>query len=153
MTSCFTDRRALVTGAARGIGLAISRAFHAAGATVAMVDMLPEVESAAAAVGDRARAYRADVTDPAAVKALVESVISDLGGLDIVVNNAGITRDGLLARMSAEDFDAVQKVNLYGTFHLIQAAARPMMKARGGRIVNVASVIGLHGNAGQANYA
>jgi 3-oxoacyl-[acyl-carrier protein] reductase len=153
MTSSFADRRVLVTGAARGIGFAISRAFLAAGATVAMVDMLPDVESAATTLGERARAFRADVTDPAAVKALVESVVRDLGGLDVAVNNAGITRDGLLARMSAEDFDAVQKVNLYGTFHVIQAAARPMMKARGGRIVNVASMIGLHGNAGQANYA
>jgi 3-oxoacyl-[acyl-carrier protein] reductase len=153
MTGLFHDRRVLVTGAARGIGLAIARAFHEAGASVALVDMLPEVEEAAKSVGDRARAYRADVTDPAAVKALIESVVAGLGGLDVVVNNAGITRDGLLARMSAADFDSVLKVNLYGTFHLIQAAARPMMKARGGRIINIASVIGLHGNAGQANYA
>jgi 3-oxoacyl-[acyl-carrier protein] reductase len=115
--------------------------------------MLPEVEGAAAALGGTARAYRADVTDAEAVRALVARVTEDLGGLDILVNNAGITRDGLIMRMSAEDFDRVLKVNLYGSFNLIQAACRPMMKSRGGRIVNIASVIGLHGNAGQANYA
>jgi 3-oxoacyl-[acyl-carrier protein] reductase len=149
----FAGKCALVTGAARGIGRDIATAFARAGAKVALVDVLEEVESAAASLGEAASAYRCDVTDPAAVKALVKDVTGDLGGLDILVNNAGITRDTLLPRMTAEDFDLVLKVNLYGTFHLTQAAARPMMKARGGRIVNIASVIGLHGNIGQANYA
>ncbi len=148
-----TGRRALVTGAARGIGLSIAGALAEHGASVALVDMLPEVEVAAAGLPGGARAYRTDVTDAEAVRTLVGRVTEDLGGLDILVNNAGITRDGLLMRMSAEDFDRVLRVNLYGAFHLIQAACRPMMKARGGRIVNIASVIGLHGNAGQANYA
>ena len=149
----YDGRTAIVTGAARGIGLGIATALHSRGAKVALVDVLDDVEPAALALGDGARAYRVDVTDPAAVKALVASVVEDLGGVDILVNNAGITRDGLLPRMSPEDFDRVLKVNLYGTFYLTQAAARPMIKARYGRIVNIASVIGLHGNIGQANYA
>lgn len=149
----FSERTAVVTGGARGIGLAIGTALAKRGARVALVDVLPEVEAAGEGLGNGSRGFVVDVTDPAAVKGLVETVVSDLGGIDVLVNNAGITRDALLPRMSAEDFDRVIRVNLYGTFYLTQAAARPMMKARRGRIVNVASVIGLHGNAGQANYA
>jgi len=148
-----TGKTALVTGAARGIGRAIAEALAGAGAKVAVVDVLEELEETAAAVGGGAKGYRADVTDAGAVKDLVEGVIGDLGSLDVLVNNAGITRDALLPRMSDEDFDRVLRVNLYGTYHLTRAAARPMMKARAGRIVNIASVIGLHGNVGQANYA
>jgi 3-oxoacyl-[acyl-carrier protein] reductase len=149
----FTGKTALVTGAARGIGRAIAEAFATRGAKVAVVDVLDEVEEAAAALGENAKGYRADVTDSGEVKALVGRVIEDLGGVDILVNNAGITRDALLPRMSEDDFDRVLKVNLYGTYNLTQAVTRPMMKARSGRIVNIASVIGLHGNVGQANYA
>ena len=148
MTLDFTDKRVLVTGAARGIGRDIAAAFHERGASVALGDVLPEVEDAAAALGDRAKGYHLDVTDQA-----VGRVTADLGGIDILVNNAGITRDALLPRMSAEDFELVLKVNLHGTFFLTQAVGRSMMKARAGSIVNVASVIGLHGNVGQANYA
>jgi 3-oxoacyl-[acyl-carrier protein] reductase len=149
----FSGRTAIVTGAARGIGRDIAAGLIEHGAKVALVDILDEVSGTADEFGEQAKGYTADVTDPAACKALVKSIGADLGGVDILVNNAGITRDTLLPRMSPEDFDQVLKVNLYGTFYLIQAAARPMMKARYGRIVNIASVIGLHGNAGQANYA
>jgi 3-oxoacyl-[acyl-carrier protein] reductase len=149
----FTGRTAVVTGAARGIGRSIAEALHSRGATVVLADVLPEVADTAGELGERAHGSTLDVTDAAAVKEFVGSVVKEHGSLDILVNNAGITRDQLLPRMKAEEFDLVMKVNLYGTFHLTQAASRPMMKARGGRIVNVASVIGLHGNIGQANYA
>jgi 3-oxoacyl-[acyl-carrier protein] reductase len=149
----FTGRRVLVTGAARGIGFGIAEAFHARGATVALVDVMDEVHTSAEGLSDPARAYVCDVTDPAAVKALMKTVTADLGGLDVLVNNAGITRDTLLPRMSPEDFDAVLKVNLYGSFYLTQAASNPLRKSPAGRNINITSVIGLHGNAGQANYA
>ena len=149
----FTGKSILVTGAARGIGLDIAAAFHARGAKVALVDVLDEVHRSAEDLGDGAKGYTVDVTDAGAVKALVKEVVEDHGGIDVLVNNAGITRDALLSRMSPEDFDLVMKVNLYGTFNLTQAATRPMMKARSGRIVNIASVVGLHGNIGQANYS
>ncbi len=149
----FGGRRAIVTGAARGIGRDIAAALIEGGAQVALADILEEVVGTAEELGERARGYTADVTDPVGCKALVAQVVEDFGGVDILVNNAGITRDTLLPRMSPDDFDRVLKVNLYGTFYLTQAVARPMMKARYGRIVNIASVIGLHGNAGQANYA
>ncbi|MHC4470214.1 MAG: 3-oxoacyl-[acyl-carrier-protein] reductase [Planctomycetota bacterium] len=149
----FNGKRALVTGGARGIGQAIGAAFCERGASVALADVLGEVEDAATALGDRAKGHHLDVTDPAAVKEVVSRVTEDLGGIDILVNNAGITRDALLPRMSAEDFELVLKVNLHGTFYMTQAVARGMMKARSGAVVNVASVIGLHGNVGQANYA
>ena len=149
----FTGKTAVVTGAARGIGQSIAAGLHERGATVVLVDVLPEVADTATALGERASARVLDVTDAAAVKDFVGHVVKEHGALDVLVNNAGITRDQLLPRMKAEDFDLVMKVNTYGTFNLTQAAARPMMKARGGRIVNIASVIGLHGNAGQANYA
>jgi len=149
----FTGKTAVVTGAARGIGQSIAAGLHERGATVVLVDVLPEVAETAAALGERATGHVLDVTDAAAVKDFVGSVVKEHGALDVLVNNAGITRDQLLPRMKAEDFDLVMKVNTYGTFNLTQAAARPMMKARGGRIVNIASVIGLHGNAGQSNYA
>ena len=149
----FTGKTAVVTGAARGIGRSIAEGFHARGANVVLVDILPEVEAAASELGDRAAGRVLDVTDANAVQDFVGSVLEQHGSLDVLVNNAGITRDQLLPRMKEEEFDQVMKVNVYGTFHLTKAAARPMMKARSGRIVNIASVIGLHGNIGQANYA
>ncbi|MEN8150774.1 MAG: SDR family NAD(P)-dependent oxidoreductase, partial [Planctomycetota bacterium] len=129
----FDGKTAVVTGAARGIGQAIAAGLHERGANLVLVDVLPEVAETAESLGDRAVGHVLDVTDPAAVKDFVKSVVADHGSLDVLVNNAGITRDQLLPRMKPEEFDAVLKVNLYGTFHLTQAAARPMMKARGGR--------------------
>lgn len=149
---------ALVTGASRGIGAAIARRMAAEGAAVAV--NYAGSESAAASVveeiraaGGTASAFQADVSDPAACTALVDSTIEGLGGLDIVVNNAGIARDGLIVRMSDEDWDAVIRTNLGGVFNVCRPASRYLMKQRSGSIVNVTSVIGLVGNAGQANYA
>lgn len=148
---------ALVTGASRGIGRAIAEALAGAGARVACVATRVEnAEATAEACGRRtegAQAYGVDVSDHAAVEALVKEVAKEFGGLDVLVNNAGITRDQLLMRMSEEDFDRVIGVNLKGTWNFVKAATRPLMKAKGGRIVNIASVVGVTGNAGQANYA
>lgn len=103
--------------------------------------------------GVRALVFVADVAKAAEVKAMVDAIVSELGRLDVLVNNAGITRDGLIARMSEEDFDAVIDVNLKGVFNACKAAAKVMMKQRHGRIINMSSVVGIHGNAGQVNYA
>lgn len=149
---------ALVTGASRGIGAAIAVKLASCGAAVA-VNYAGSKAGADAVVADivsaggRAIDIQADVSDPAACAELVSATISELGGLDILVNNAGITRDGLLVRMSDEDWSAVIDTNLTGVFSLTKAAAKHMMKARSGSIVNVTSVVGLVGNAGQANYA
>ena len=151
-------RRALVTGGSRGIGRAAALALAGAGAHVAVncagrADAARETAEACRALGVQAMALQGDVSDPAAAAALVEAVCREWGGIDILVNNAGITRDGLLMRMDEEDFDAVLATNLKGAFHCMKAACRPMMKARYGRIVNMSSIVGLRGNAGQANYA
>ena len=147
---------ALVTGASRGIGRAIAERLAARGAAVACIATSAANAEATAeacrARGVEARAYGVDVSDTAAVGANVKQVQADLGGLDILVNNAGITRDQILMRMSEEDFDAVVGVNLKGTWNYVQAATRPLMKAAG-RIVNISSVVGVTGNAGQVNYA
>jgi 3-oxoacyl-[acyl-carrier protein] reductase len=150
-------KSALVTGASRGIGRAIAVHLAELGARVACVATRVEnSEPTAAACAERtdgARAYGVDVADHAAVADLVKQVGEDLGGIDVLVNNAGITRDQLLMRMSEDDFDAVVSVNLKGTWNFVKAAARPLMKAGSGRIINIASVVGVTGNAGQANYA
>lgn len=157
-TTDLTGKVALVTGASRGIGAATAGLLAARGAAVA-VNYAGSQEAAEALVariaegGGRAVALRADVSDPAACAALVADTIEALGGLDIVVNNAGITRDGLLVRMSDDDWNAVIDTNLTGVFSVTRAAAKHLMKQRSGSIVNVTSVIGLLGNAGQANYA
>jgi 3-oxoacyl-[acyl-carrier protein] reductase len=147
---------ALVTGASRGIGKAIAVALSRAGARVACVatsaERCAETVAAIAAEGGEASAHGVDVADTAAVAALVEEVARLHGSLDLLVNNAGVTRDQLLLRMSEEDFDRVIDVNLKGTWNFTKAATRLLMKRRG-RIVNVASVVGITGNAGQANYA
>lgn len=148
---------ALVTGASRGIGRAIAESLAGAGARVACVATRQEnVEATAEACGaltEGARAYGVDVSDHGAVTALVKEIGSSFGGIDILVNNAGITRDQLLMRMGEDDFDRVIAVNLKGTWNFVKAAARPLMKAGSGRIINIASVVGVTGNAGQANYA
>lgn len=145
---------ALVTGGSRGIGLAICTALAQAGARVAVVARNAEgAVSAAGALGDAHRGYGCDVADPAQVQATVAAVEADLGPVDILVNNAGITRDNILLRMKDEEFDEVIATNLKGAFNLIRAVTRGMMKRRTGSIVNITSVVGLMGNAGQANYA
>ena len=150
----FKDQIVVVTGASRGIGRAIAEAFASEGASVACV---ATSESGAAqvaqALGGAAKGYACDVSDAASVDALFEAVTKDMGVPSVLVNNAGIARDTLLIRMKDEDWDRVLDVNLKGAFLCIRAATRPMMKARYGRIVNLSSVVGLHGAPGQANYA
>lgn len=151
-------RVALVTGGARGIGRAIALKLASLGADVAVLDAgaLETTEQTAAeirALGVKACAVRCDITDADQVAAAVKQVKDELGGVDILVNNAGITRDKLALRMSPEDFDAVINVNLKGTFLMIRALYADFMRKRYGRIVNIASIAGLMGNAGQANYA
>ncbi len=151
-------RHALVTGASRGIGSAIAERLSSEGAAVAVnyahsADAAEVVCERIRGAGGSAVAIQADVSDTDDAARLVSETMERLGGLDIVVNNAGIARDGLLVRMSAEDFDDVIATNLRGAFLVTKAAARPMMKARSGSIVNISSVVGMMGNAGQANYA
>jgi 3-oxoacyl-[acyl-carrier protein] reductase len=149
-----TGRVALVTGSTRGIGRAIAESLAATGAKVAIVGRdAGRASEAAAAISPEARGYAADVSDPASVVALIEAVEKDFGSLDILVNNAGLTRDNILFRIKDEDWDAVLDTNLRGAFVAIRAAARGMMKRRWGRIINIASVVGIVGNKGQANYA
>ena len=153
-----TDKVAVVTGAGRGIGQAIARTYAEAGARVAVVSRT-EANAARAAeeinalITGAAKPYAVDVADGEAVMAMGKRVLEDFGTVDILVNNAGLTRDGLLLRMSSEDWDAVIDTNLKGAFHMVKAFQRVMLKVKGARIINVASVIGLMGNAGQANYA
>ncbi|HZT10864.1 MAG TPA: 3-oxoacyl-[acyl-carrier-protein] reductase [Actinomycetota bacterium] len=140
---------ALVTGGSRGIGRAIALELARAGADVTLSYRSGKDDAEQVAGEAGARAVEADVSDPEQAKALVEAA----GELDILVNNAGVTRDGLIARMSDEDWRVVIETNLSGTFHTCRAAARGMMKRRSGSIVNVSSIVGLHGNPGQANYS
>jgi len=147
-------KNALVTGSTRGIGRAIAEALSASGARVAVVGRdLARAEEAATAIGNNAKGFAADVGDTAAVAKLVSDVEAAFGSIDILVNNAGITRDNLVMRLKDEDWDAVIDANLRGAFAAIRAASRGMMKRRSGRIVNVASIVGIIGNKGQANYA
>lgn len=142
-------RTALVTGASRGIGRAIARELARAGASVVVSYRTGEAEAQALAAELGGRALQADVSDPASARALVE----EAGELDILVNNAGVTRDGLLVRMSDEDWRTVLDTNLASCFYTCRAAVRGMMKRRSGAIVNISSIVGLHGNWGQTNYA
>ncbi len=147
---------ALVTGASQGIGEAIAKRLAAQGATVVCAarseDKLKAVAEAIRAAGGKADVVVADLADTASIKAAVATTIERHGALHILVNNAGITRDKLLIQMKEEDWDAVLDTNLKGAYTAIQAATRPMMKQRWGRIINIASVVGQMGNAGQANY-
>ena len=148
---------AIVTGGARGIGKAISARLAAEGAKLAIVDILLETAQQTAdefkAAGFEANAYAANVAKFEDAEATVAAVVNDFGRLDILVNNAGITKDTLMLKMTEDQWDAVIAVNLKGTFNFTKAAVRPMMKARAGKIVNIASVVGRMGNAGQANYS
>ena len=152
-----TGQVALVTGASQGLGRAIAEALAASGATVALVarsaDKLAEVAGAIVAAGGKAEAFPCDVMKAEAIQQVVDAVVEKLGRLDILVNNAGVTRDTLLPRMSDDEWDTVLTTNLRGPFLFMRAASRPMMQQRYGRIVNVASVSGLIGNPGQANYS
>jgi 3-oxoacyl-[acyl-carrier protein] reductase len=149
-----TGKSALVTGASGGIGADIARALHAAGAAVGLSGTRVEpLEALAAELGDRAHVLPCNLSNPEDVESLVKRAVEAMGAVDILVNNAGITKDGLAMRMSDDDWQAVIDVNLTAPFRLSRAAIRGMMKARWGRIINISSVVGRAGNAGQANYA
>ena len=149
-----SGRVALVTGSTRGIGRAIAETLAGCGARVAIVGRdAARAQEVAGQLGADHRGFAADVSDPASVAALVEAVEKEMGAVDILVNNAGITRDNILVRLKDEDWDAVLDANLRGAFVAIRAATRGMMKRRWGRIINIASVVGIVGNKGQANYA
>lgn len=148
---------AIVTGAAQGIGKEIATTLAQEGADLAVVDVnLEQAEKTAqelAALGRKTLALKVDVSKSAEVDEMVNKILDKFGKIDILVNNAGITRDNLLLRMKEEEWDLVISINLKGTFNCLKAVTRPMIKARSGKIVNIASIIGIAGNAGQANYA
>ena len=149
-----TGKTALVTGASGGIGAEIARALHAAGATVGLSGTrVAPLEALAAELGSRAHVLPCNLSLPEEVEALVKQATEAMGAVDVLVNNAGITKDGLAMRMSDADWQSVIDVNLTATFRLCRAAIRGMMKARWGRIVNISSVVGQTGNGGQVNYA
>ena len=149
---------ALVTGASRGIGKAIACKLARVGAKVIInyngsKEKAEAVKSEIEAAGGQAEVYQCDVSDYTACETFIQTVIKEEGSLDILVNNAGITKDGLLMKMSEEDFDKVLDTNLKGAFNTIRFASRQMLRQKGGRIINMSSVVGVSGNAGQANYA
>ena len=149
-------KTAVITGGARGIGKATALAMANAGAGCALIDVMDEVAATAqevAAVGVEAKGYTADVTSSDQVKNVIDRIVKDFGAIDILVNNAGITRDNLLLRMSDDQWDQVLAINLRGSFVCLRAVARPMMRQRSGRVINIASVVGVFGNAGQCNYS
>lgn len=149
---------ALITGASRGIGRAMAQKFAQEGASVAFtylssVEKAQALEAELGAFGGQVKGYRSDASDHKAAEDLIAQVLADFGKLDVLVNNAGITKDGLLMRMSEEQWDTVINVNLKSVFNLTKAAIKSMMKAKSGSIINLTSVVGIRGNAGQANYA
>jgi 3-oxoacyl-[acyl-carrier protein] reductase len=155
--SVLANQIAVVTGAGRGIGRAIALKFAAAGADIVCVSRTSEnsekVAGEVQAAGRKAWAFAVDVADAKAVAAASEKILAEASRVDILVNNAGITRDGLIMRMSEEDWDTVLNTNLRGAFSFTKAFARAFLKQRSGRIINISSIIGLMGNAGQCNYA
>ena len=157
LTVDLTDQVAIVTGAARGLGQTIAVDLAASGATVACIDvneeLLTETVKSIEASGGKAAAFPCDVTDGDRVTQVVKEVAKQFGRLDILVNNAGVTRDNLVMRMKDDEWDLVLGINLRGTFLFTRAAAKPMSKGKRGRIINVASVSGMMGNPGQANYS
>ncbi|MEE8717597.1 MAG: 3-oxoacyl-[acyl-carrier-protein] reductase [Coriobacteriales bacterium] len=151
-------RLAVVTGGSRGIGRAIAERLAGDGMDVAIVyagneDAAHQAVDALKAIGAQAQAFRCDVADADAATATCKAITAEMGPVSVLVNNAGVTRDTLLMRMSEQDFDQVLDVNLKGAFHMIKGLSRSLLRAHGGRIVNVSSIVGLMGNAGQANYA
>ena len=153
-----TGKTALVTGAARGIGKAIALKFASEGASVAFTDLVIDengkaTEEEIAALGVKAKGYASNAADFAQTETVVNQVKEDFGSIDILVNNAGITKDGLMMRMSEAQWDAVINVNLKSAFNFIHACTPIMMRQRSGSIINMSSVVGVHGNAGQCNYA
>ncbi len=149
-----TGKKALVTGASGGIGGDIARGLHAQGATVALSGTREApLKALADELGERAHVTPCNLSDVDAVKALAGQASDVMGGLDILVNNAGITRDNIFMRMSDEEWQQVIDINLTSTMHLMKSVMRPMMKARWGRIINITSIVGVTGNAGQVNYS
>ncbi|MBL6956566.1 MAG: 3-oxoacyl-[acyl-carrier-protein] reductase [Chlorobium phaeobacteroides] len=152
----FKGKTAVITGAARGIGQAIAVNLASKGANIVICDLqtewLEETAEAIKKTGGKVTCKELDVTNHDTASAVFQEIASETGSIDILINNAGITRDGLLMRMSEADWDAVLAVNLKGTFNCTKAVSRTMMKQRSGAIVNIASIIGIMGNAGQANY-
>jgi 3-oxoacyl-[acyl-carrier protein] reductase len=149
---------ALVTGASRGIGKGIAIKFAEQGANVAFTylssdEKAKELEKELSAFGIKAKGYKSDASDFKAADDLITAIVAEFGTIDVVVNNAGITKDGLLMRMTEENFDEVIKVNLKSIFNITKAVQRPMLKSRKGSIINMSSVVGVKGNAGQSNYA
>jgi len=150
----FESKTAMITGGASGIGAGIARKFSQSGARVAICDIDAQTgEKTAQELGANVRFYALDVANESSVNTAVDAIARDLGRIDILVNNAGITNDKLILRMTESDWDRVLKINLTGTFLVTRAVAKYMLKQRSGRIVNIASVIGIIGNTGQANYA
>lgn len=150
----FADKVVLVTGGTRGIGRACAEAFAKAGAKVAICGRSAEsAAEAAKALGEECRGYGCDIADGASVEAMVKAIGDDLGPVSILVNNAGLTKDGLLMSMKDEAWNTVIDTNLTGVFHCCRAVTRPMLKQRYGRIITLSSIVGLHGQAGQVNYA
>ncbi|MEI6522236.1 MAG: 3-oxoacyl-[acyl-carrier-protein] reductase [Bacteroidota bacterium] len=152
------NKVALVTGASRGIGKGIAIKFAEQGANVAFTylssdEKAKELEKELSAFGIKAKGYKSDASDFKAADDLITAIVAEFGTIDVVVNNAGITKDGLLMRMTEENFDEVIKVNLKSIFNITKAVQRPMLKARKGSIINMSSVVGVKGNAGQSNYA
>ena len=153
-----TGKTALITGAARGIGKAIALKFASEGANIAFTDLVIDengqaTEAEIAALGVKAKGYASNAADFAQTEEVVQAVKAEFGSIDILVNNAGITKDGLMLRMSEGQWDAVINVNLKSAFNFVHACVPIMMRQKGGSIINMSSVVGVHGNAGQANYA
>jgi 3-oxoacyl-[acyl-carrier protein] reductase len=151
-------KTALITGASKGIGKKIAEVFAQHGANVAFtylssVEQGEALEKELASAGTKVKGYRSDASDFKAAEELVNSIVADFGTIDIVVNNAGITKDGLLMRMSEEQWDAVININLKSVFNVTKAASKPMMKQRSGVFINMSSIVGVQGNAGQGNYS
>ncbi len=158
MIKLLNGTNALITGASRGIGRGIALVLAQNGANVAFTylsspEKAQELEKELQSMGVKAKGYKSDASEFSAADELITNIIADFGSLEVVVNNAGITRDNLLMRMSEEQFDEVIRTNLKSAFNITKACQRPMLKARKGSIINISSVVGVKGNAGQANYA